>query len=80
MAQEVSRQSLTTKARVRARVSLCGICDGKSGSGTGFSQSSSVLACQYHSALTLHAHISGDEKKSPLVAVVLRHSLIHQHE
>jgi hypothetical protein len=42
MAQAVSRRSLTTEARVRSRVSPCEICDGQSGTGTGFSPS-----CQF---------------------------------
>jgi hypothetical protein len=43
IAKAVSRQPLTAEARVRARVSPCGICGGQSGTGTGFSLSSSVL-------------------------------------
>jgi hypothetical protein len=41
MAQAVSRRPLTAEARVRARVGQCGICDGQSGTVTGFSPSSS---------------------------------------
>jgi hypothetical protein len=37
MAQAVSRRPLTAKARVRSRVSPCGICGRQSGTGTGFS-------------------------------------------
>jgi hypothetical protein len=37
MAQAVSRQPLTAEARVRSRVSPCGICGGQCGTGTGFS-------------------------------------------
>jgi hypothetical protein len=49
MAQAVSRRPPTAEARVRSRVSPCGICCGQSGAGTGFSPSSSVLPCQFHS-------------------------------
>jgi hypothetical protein len=49
MAQAVSRRPPTAEARVRSRVSLCGICGGQSGTGTSFSPSSSVFPCQFHS-------------------------------
>jgi hypothetical protein len=47
MAQVVSRRPLSAEDRVRARVNPCGICGGQSGTGTGFSPSSSVLPCRY---------------------------------
>jgi hypothetical protein len=47
MAQVVSRRPLTAETRVRVRVNPCGICGGQSGTGTGFSPSSSVFPCQY---------------------------------
>jgi hypothetical protein len=47
MVQVVSRRPLTLEARIRARVNPCGICGGQSGTGTGFSPSSSVFPCQY---------------------------------
>jgi hypothetical protein len=34
--QAVSRRALAEEARVRSRVSPCGICGGQSGTGTGF--------------------------------------------
>jgi hypothetical protein len=57
MSQVVSRRPLTAEARVRARVNPCGIYGGQSGIGTGFSPSSSVLPCQYHSTVALQTHI-----------------------
>jgi hypothetical protein len=47
MAQAVSHRLLTAEARVRIPVNPCGICGGQSGSGTGFSLSSSVFSYQY---------------------------------
>jgi hypothetical protein len=61
MAQAVSHRPLTAEARVRARVNPCGICGGQSGTGIGFSPSSSFFPCQYHSTVVLHTHISSAE-------------------
>ena len=52
MAQAVSRRPLTAETRVRSRVGLCGICGGQSGTGTGFSPSTSVFPCHSHSTST----------------------------
>jgi hypothetical protein len=49
MAQAVSRRPPTAEARVRSRVSVCGICGGQSVTVTDFSPSTSVLPCQFHS-------------------------------
>jgi hypothetical protein len=43
MGQAVSRWSVTAEAPVRSRVRTCEICGGQSGTGTGFSPSTSVL-------------------------------------
>jgi hypothetical protein len=57
MAQVVSRRPLTAEARIRARVNPCGICGGQSGTGAGFSPSSSVFPCQYHYTVALQTLI-----------------------
>jgi hypothetical protein len=56
MAQAVSRRPLTAEARVSPR----GICGGQSGIGTGFSPSTSVFPCQFHST---GAPLHGKTKK-----------------
>jgi hypothetical protein len=61
MAQAVSRRPLTAEARVRSRVSTCGICGGQSGTGTGFSPSTSVFPCQFHS---IGAPLQGKTEKN----------------
>jgi hypothetical protein len=61
MAQAVSHRPLTAEARVRSRFSLCGIYGGQSGTGTGFSPSSSVFPCQYHPTVALLIYISSSE-------------------
>jgi hypothetical protein len=58
MAQAVCRWPLTAEAQVRARVDPCDICGGQSGTGAGFSQSSSVFPCQYIIPPLLHIHLS----------------------
>jgi hypothetical protein len=43
---------------VRTRVSTHQICVGQSGTGTGFSPSSSGIPCHYHSTVAVHIHIT----------------------
>jgi hypothetical protein len=61
MAQAVSRRPLTAEVRVRSRVGQCGISGGQSGTGTGFSPSTSVFPCQFHST---GAPLHGKTKKT----------------
>jgi hypothetical protein len=71
-AQVVGRRPLTTEVRVDAR----GICDGQSGTGAGFSPSSSVFPCQYNSTVALHSHVSPlGWTIGPFVDVVQKRSL-----
>jgi hypothetical protein len=49
VAHEISRLPLAVEARVRSQFSSCEICGGQSGTETGFSPSTSIFPCQYHS-------------------------------
>jgi hypothetical protein len=46
---KAQRGSITAEARIRFRVSPRGICGGQSVTGTGFSPSTLVFPCQFHS-------------------------------
>jgi hypothetical protein len=61
MAQVVSRRPLTAEARVRSRLSPCGICGGQSGNRTGFSPNTLVFPSQFHST---GAPLLGKTKKN----------------
>jgi hypothetical protein len=70
MAQPVSRLPLTTEVRVRP----CGICGGQSGTGTGFSPSSSVPLVGGSSSETVLPHWQEQQKQLvPLLCLVCLH-------
>jgi hypothetical protein len=58
LVQAVNCRALTAEARVPTWITPCGNCGGQSGTEIGFSSSSSVFPCQYHSTAATHAHIS----------------------
>jgi hypothetical protein len=47
VAQVVSRRLLTAEGRLQTPISLCRICGGQSGTGTGLSPTPSVFPCKY---------------------------------
>jgi len=57
MAQVVTCQPVTAEAHVQSQASICRICGGKSGTGTGFSPSTSDFAYHYHSTNALYSFI-----------------------
>jgi hypothetical protein len=54
MALTVSHWPLTTQARIRTRVSLCGVCAGQNGNNSDFSSGFSVVIIPPW----IHAHMS----------------------
>jgi len=49
MPKMVSYQTFIMEAQIKFHKSLCGICGGQSGIGTGLSLSISISSCHYHS-------------------------------
>jgi hypothetical protein len=68
VAQAVSRRPLAAEARIRSRISPCGICGGQSGTGTGLSPSTSVFPCQFHSTC---APLHGKRKKLIILIIFI---------
>ena len=72
MAQAVSRRPLIAEARLRSGVSPCGIGGRQIGTGTGFSPSTSVFPCQFHST---GAPLLGKMKKTDHLSLHLHHRI-----
>jgi hypothetical protein len=80
MALAISRRPLTADVRLRALVIPCGICGRQSGTGTDFSPSSSVFACQYHSTVALCSHMLGMNNRivgGRTLSIDVNNSVIH---
>jgi len=87
VAQAVNRRLLIADARVRSQASLCEICGGQSGPVAGFSPSSSVFLCQYHSShapihiyllLTAEGQTGEPSKQNKAVSEIGKHSMDKQ--
>jgi hypothetical protein len=67
MAEAVSCRLVTAVARLRFQISLCEICGGQSGTGTGFSSRASVFPhsvsfCQYSVLIFIYTLLLADEE------------------
>jgi hypothetical protein len=67
----VSRQAVTAEAWFHALVSPCGICGGRSGTGTGFPPSSSVFARSiFFNRGFPHSYVNWEKNNGPIIAVL----------
>jgi hypothetical protein len=66
IAQVVSGRSLTTEAQVHTHVSLHGIFCGQSGTRTGFSSTSLMFSCQYHSTRPPYSYTTWGMNNRPV--------------
>jgi hypothetical protein len=83
IAEVVSCCPVTAEAQVYTWVSSCGIFGGQSCTGTGFSPSSLVFLCQYHSTVALYTHISPRGWIVGLLGAVAQRRCLapwHEHE
>ena len=76
MVRAVSHRPLDAEARVWCRVSLCQICDGQIGTGTGFSPSTSVFPCRYHYTNASYSFIQRPPKLYNVFLPVLKFFLV----
>jgi hypothetical protein len=76
MAWTVNRRPLSSETLV----SPCGICGGEGSTGTGFSPSSSVFPCQYHSTVALHARVICGMNNRPVGGRSSETVSLHRHE
>jgi hypothetical protein len=73
--QPIIRRPPTAEARVRYRISPCGICGGQNGTGTGLSPSTSASPCQFYPT---GAPLLGKGQKIIITIVVFHHRVAQE--